>query len=93
MTLPNETTFLVHYENRDGYHYFTSPDVKGLRVGSRDFDEAFEDVSRAIEILMHHNHNVKCKVWPEKTREEFLAREMLHMRGQVRPFKIVGEPS
>ena len=78
MTEINKTAIKVSYENRDGYHYFKSSDVRGLFVGNRDFEKAFDEVSRAIEVLMLHNHNIKCKAQPLSSPEEFLAGELIH---------------
>lgn len=66
------TTVTVHYQNVDGYHYFKSDDVIGLRVGSSDLHKAFHDVATAIEVLMEANHKVKCTAEPMMNFNEFL---------------------
>lgn len=71
MNMP-ATTVAVHYRNVDGYHLFTSQEVKGLYVGGSNLEKVFEDVSSVIEVLMLANHKVACKVTPLMTFAEFL---------------------
>lgn len=66
------TVVEVSYQCVDGYHLFTSRDIKGLFIGSSDCEKAFTDVSNGIRILMKANHGVDCRAQPMMTFEEFL---------------------
>jgi len=62
----------VGYRYLDGYHLFTSNEIKGLFIGSSDYERAFYDVANAIQILMKANHNVDCTAQPMQTFQEFI---------------------
>ena len=88
--MTKQTTFTVKYREKDGYHLFTSEDVRGLFVGGSDCEEAFLEVAGAIELLMRVNYNVDCKVEPEQTPEEFLkGRDAALLPAASRPFSAV----
>lgn len=70
--MTHSTTVEVNYEQIDSYHLFTSKQITGLTIGSSDCERAFNDVSKAIEILMKENHQVNCKASPMMTFGEFL---------------------
>lgn len=70
--MTKSTIVTVSYQNLDGYHLFTSDDVKGLTIGSSDCEKAFDDVSNAIQILMKANYNTDCTAEPMMTFAEFL---------------------
>ena len=55
--MTHSTTVKVNYEQIDNYHLFTSKQITGLTIGSSDCERAFNDVSKAIEILMKEKAN------------------------------------
>jgi len=65
------TTVKVNYERIDNYHLFTSKQITGLTIGSSNCERAFNDVSKAIEVLMKENHQINCKASPMMTFGEF----------------------
>lgn len=71
------TTVLVDYKNRDGWHVFTSNDVLGLYVASKDARKAYEDVPIALQKLMELDYSCQCKVSRPLTFEDF-ERRVLH---------------
>lgn len=83
----SKTVVVVRYQNLDGYHLFTSKDVKGLTVGSSDCRKAFEDVANAIQVLMQANHNIKCTAEPVMSFAEFLHATEANP-GETRPFEL-----
>ena len=70
--MTHSTTVKVNYEQIDNYHLFTSKQITGLTIGSSDCERAFNDVSKAIEILMKENHQINCTASPMMTFSEFL---------------------
>lgn len=66
------TTVTVSYQNIDGYHFFSTDDVKGLFIGSTDLKKAFHDVCPVIERLMEANHKISCTAQPLMSFQEFL---------------------
>lgn len=52
--MPDETvmTITVQYKYRDGWHVFSSNDVPGLYVASKDARKAYEDVPIALKAIM-----------------------------------------
>lgn len=62
----------IGYGCVDGYHLFTSHEIKGLFIGSSDCEKAFHDVANAIQILMKANHDIDCTAQPMQTFEEFV---------------------
>lgn len=45
----------IEEEERDGYYLFTSPDVPGMLVGSRDRQEAWNDIPESVTLLRKLN--------------------------------------
>ena len=66
------TVIEVQYRFIDGYHVFTSEDVYGLYVASRNPEKAFGNVQASIEKLIKLNHGVDIEVEPAHTYREFL---------------------
>jgi len=62
----------VKYEFIEGHHVFTSNDVRGLLVVSKDATTAFDDVTESIKILMKLNENIDCEVSPLKSIDDFI---------------------
>jgi hypothetical protein len=65
-------TVAVHYRFIDGYHVFTSHEVYGLYVASKDPQRAYQRVGPAIEQLLNVNEGVSCQVEPAVSLREFL---------------------
>ena len=65
-------TVCVQYCFIEGYHVFTSDDVYGLYVASRDAREAFSNLAPAIELLVKLNEDINCVVEPAVSFREFL---------------------
>ncbi|HUP90955.1 MAG TPA: hypothetical protein VM074_01810 [Solimonas sp.] len=66
------TSVHVAYKQVDGWHVFSSEKMPGLYVASKNAAKAFNDVAKAIEMLVELNANAKCKAVPEMTFSEFL---------------------
>jgi hypothetical protein len=63
----------VRYKSDDGWHVFTSPNMGGLYVASRDAREAFDDVATAIKKLVKLDTGYDATVEPGVPYEEFEA--------------------
>lgn len=69
----------VQYRSIEGYHIFTSPDVYGLYIASRDLQVARSQVVPALRELLHLNYAIKADVKMEAEFDEFVA----HHRGET----------
>lgn len=69
-----DATITISYNQRDGWHVFTSQDLPGLYVASRDASVAFKDVATAIEVLFRLDHKVNVTAKPQCTLTELLSR-------------------
>jgi hypothetical protein len=69
---PTAATICVEYRYVEGCHVFTSDDVYGLYVASRNAREAFSNVAPAIELLVKLNEDIDCVVEPAASFREFL---------------------
>ena len=67
-----QATVSIEYEFEEGCHVFTSDDVDGLLVVSKDPETAFKDVAPAIEMLFKLNEKVEVRATPMATLSEFL---------------------
>ncbi len=65
-------TIEVQYRFIDGYHVFTSEDVYGLYVASKNPETAFGNVTASIKKLIKLNHGLDIEMSPAKTYREFL---------------------
>lgn len=63
----------VDYKHVDGWHVFSSGDLPGLYVASKDAKEAYEDIPVAVEQLLKLNAGIECKAVPELSFDEFMA--------------------
>lgn len=73
MDLSNAVTSIkVKYKAAEGWHVFTSHEVPGFLVAHTDISTAYNDISKAIELLMKLNEDVDCVVEPELSVHEFL---------------------
>lgn len=63
----------VRYKSLDGWHVFTSPNMIGLYVASRDAETAFNDVVTAIQMLVKLDTGFDVKVQAGMPYEEFEA--------------------
>lgn len=66
------SSICVEYKYREGWHIFTSEEVFGLYVASKDQELAYNDVATSIQLLLELNEGIKCDVHPELTFKEFL---------------------
>ena len=66
-------TINVQYRNVEGYHVFTSDDVGGLYIASKDPRKAFDDLKPAIELLVRKNEGFDCVVEHAMTYRDFMA--------------------
>lgn len=71
----------VDYSYRDGFHIFTSADIKGLYVAHRDAEAAFNGVAKAIALLLRLNEAIECKVEPSASLEDFIKMAKQATRG------------
>ena len=66
MNNPNEKTsgvlITINFEEKDGWHIATSPDLPGFILADPKFDEIIDDLPEAIRILYSSRHKVDCKV-------------------------------
>ena len=69
-----ESTLIdVQYRHMEGYHVFTSEDVYGLYVASKDARKAFDAVAPALELLLEKNYDIAgSTVEPVESFAEFL---------------------
>lgn len=65
-------TICVRYRYVDGYHVFTSSDVSGLYVASRNSEKAFKQVAPSLEKLMKLNDDIDCTVEYAQSYSEFV---------------------
>lgn len=75
------TSFKVDYKNVQGWHVFTSEELPGLYVASKDPEKAYDDVAGAIAMLVELDTGITCKVAPEVPFSEFV---QTHRRRAVR---------
>lgn len=71
MTL--KTSLCVNYKFAEDWHVFSSDELPGLYVASKEAEVAHRDVSAAIEKLLLLNEGLSCKVQPEQSFREFIA--------------------
>ena len=72
MRAGHAVTIDVQYQFVDGYHIFTSDDVYGLYVASKDAQTAFDSVAPAIELLLKENDNLEGKIRPAVPFKDWL---------------------
>jgi hypothetical protein len=72
MASRSPATVAVEYRFIEGCHIFTSHEVYGLYVASRDPQKAYERVGPAIEQLLNANEGISCDVEPAVSLREFL---------------------
>ncbi len=63
----------VMHVHEDGWHKFTSSQIPGLYliVESRDLEQAYDDIPRAIEELIFVDSGKRVTVRPEKTYSDY----------------------
>lgn len=66
------STVTVDYRVVDGWHVFTSADVRGLYVANENQEAAFNAVGPTIETLLQLNENVRVEVRAATTFARFL---------------------
>lgn len=64
-------TVHVKHQFVDGYHIFTSDDVRGLYVASKDAREAFDSVSPILQELISLKLKIACEIEAPMTFNEF----------------------
>jgi hypothetical protein len=62
----------VGYKYLDGWHIFSSKDVRGLYVASKSAEKAYADVGPSIETLLRLSTGQRMKVEPLLAFEEFM---------------------
>ncbi|HTG25191.1 MAG TPA: hypothetical protein VK681_34560 [Reyranella sp.] len=75
----NISTITVDYRVIDGWHVFTSADVRGLYVANENQEAAFNAVGPTIETLLQLNENVQVEVRAATAFSRFLE----HMKGKA----------
>lgn len=70
------TTVRVDYKFREGYHIFTSRDVDGVFVASKNAEKAVQDLSVIIANMLRLNFGIRCNVEPAREFGEFIAHEL-----------------
>lgn len=73
-TEPEYVAISVRYRFVDGYHVFTSQDVRGLYVASRDPRKAYDDVAEVLRELVARKSGADIEIVPTLTFEEWLDR-------------------
>jgi len=66
------TTIRVDYSHRDGFHIYSSVDVSGLYVASRDASQAFAEVPDAIALLLRLNEGINVVAEPAAHYRRFI---------------------
>ncbi len=51
----------ISYEFREGHHMFTSDDIAGFFVASKDGKQVINQILPSIETLIKHNYGKDCK--------------------------------
>lgn len=64
----------IRYKFVDGWHIFSSRDVRGLYVASKDAERAFRDVGPSIETLLRLSSGQRFKAEPLLPFDEFMRR-------------------
>jgi hypothetical protein len=84
------TIISVVHEYEDGWHKFTSLEVPGLYmvVGSHDLEAAYDDLPRAIELLIFMDTGKHVSVRPEKTYREYVGNLPQSHRPTVRHYSV-----
>lgn len=88
------SVILVDYRIIDGWHVFTSDQVRGLYVANPDQHLAYESVAPTIEKLLAENESVHVAVKPVLPFGTFLDRLKRHahmvkiMPGTPQPFMV-----
>lgn len=90
------TEITVRYRSRDdGWHLFTSDDMRGLFVASPDLKKAFNDVPRAIAMILKLDHGLDCIVQPKLDYAGFIQlktmRERAHEEVEKRTAELIKE--
>ena len=85
---PDKGVLNVGYRFIDGYHVFTSDEVDGLYVASKDPRRAYDDVRHAIKMLVLANDGVRINVDPMLNMREFLAMAKKAVRGEPEAFVL-----
>jgi hypothetical protein len=67
-----KTSICVNYKFAEQWHVFSSDDLPGLYVASRDAERAYKDVGAAIEKLLRLNEGIACRARPELSFQQFL---------------------
>lgn len=83
MSVGETGTIAVKYEFKNGYHIYTSDDVCGLYVASKDPERAFNHVAASIEKLIKLNDGLDSQVAPTRAYHEFV-RQLADTREFVR---------
>ena len=81
MTAP--ISFQIQYQYRDGYHVYSSTELRGLFVAATDGKAAFEDVSKSIELLLKLDHGIQCSVIPAESYGEAASRSLAQKNNMV----------
>ena len=79
----------IKHEFVDGCHIFTSDDVSGLLIASRDAMKAVRQLEPTIRALIQLNHKMNCTVEVGQEFKEFEKTHNLHspIKVQKRPMK------
>lgn len=55
MKLKTKTTPTIDHKVKEGYHIFTSTEIKGLYVASKDYGKALRSLPEIIKKLVKYN--------------------------------------
>jgi hypothetical protein len=80
----------VVHEFEDGWHKFTSLEVPGLYmvVSAHDLEAAYDDLPRAIELLIFMDTSKRVSVRSEKTYREYLNNLPQSHRPEIRHYSV-----
>ncbi len=71
-TFVKTASVCVKYRFVEGYHTFTSDDLRGLYVASKNAEKAFNDVPVVLKELIDHKLKVNCVLEPTISFDEWL---------------------
>lgn len=82
MAAERVATVYVQYRHQDGWHVFTSKDIAGLYIASRDARTAYEDVPLALKRLIELDLNCTCEVTRPEPYDAFAQAVLGHVPEQ-----------
>lgn len=63
------------HEEGDEWYVYTCHQLPGLVVASTDDREAYDDVPKAVELLIEVSFGVKCRAIPKRSYDDFISQQ------------------